>query len=180
MSHKSLAEGAIEIMQREEKVQKALALTEMILDGSNEVSFPGYPYFFEALGEKIIISVDVYKSGYECKDCGGKGSIGSIEAANYQTCTKCKGVGAVIVMPDSSKNMPTTGVVVSIGNLCPLDKMNYKIGDRIVFGAYAGNMIPTKAGIKFKIMDWNQAVCKIRGGEDLAAFDFVLQDQHSQ
>lgn len=48
---------------------------EIILDGSNKVSFPDYPYLFEALNEKILVSLDQYKSGYECKTCKGKGTV---------------------------------------------------------------------------------------------------------
>lgn len=48
---------------------------EIVLDGSNKVSFPDYPYFFEALNEKILVSLDQYKSGYECKTCKGKGMV---------------------------------------------------------------------------------------------------------
>ncbi len=48
---------------------------EIVLDGSNKVSFPDYPYFFEALNEKILVSLDQYKSGYECRTCKGKGTV---------------------------------------------------------------------------------------------------------
>lgn len=48
---------------------------EIVLDGSNKVSFPGFPYFFEALNEKVLVSLDQYKSGYECKTCKGKGTV---------------------------------------------------------------------------------------------------------
>lgn len=48
---------------------------EIVLDGSNKVSFPGFPYTFEALGEKILVSLDAFKSGYECRKCKGKGKI---------------------------------------------------------------------------------------------------------
>ena len=48
---------------------------EIVLDESNEVSFPGYPYTFEALNEKVLVALDQYKSGYECKTCKGKGKV---------------------------------------------------------------------------------------------------------
>jgi hypothetical protein len=57
--------------------------------------------------------------------------------------------------------------------------LNFDIGDRILFGPYAGNMIPTKAGTVFKILDWNQAWCRIDGAEDLGAFDFITLDEQS-
>ena len=48
---------------------------EIVLDGSNKVSFPNFPYLFEALNEKVLVSLDQYKSGYECKTCKGKGTV---------------------------------------------------------------------------------------------------------
>lgn len=48
---------------------------EIVLDGSNKVNFPGFPYLFEALNERILVSLDQFKSGYECKTCKGKGEV---------------------------------------------------------------------------------------------------------
>lgn len=48
---------------------------EIVLDGSNKVSFPGFPYFFTALNEKVLVSLDQFKSGYECRKCKGEGKI---------------------------------------------------------------------------------------------------------
>jgi len=215
------AEGVKQLFERIEKENAEKSTTEIVLDDTNEVSFPGFPYKFEALGEKILVSIDVFKSGYECKRCKGqknvqhlcgcetnghaglrygkedidaiKESLGD-EVANVrapmpcpdcegkpetqrfsETCPDCKGLGALLHLPDSSKNLPTTGVVVSMGSKCEPEKLGFKTGDRILFGPYAGSMIPTKAGLMFKILDAVQAWCKIRGGEDLAAFDFIIQ-----
>jgi co-chaperonin GroES (HSP10) len=217
-----LAEGAVEVLERTEKEKEDLSTQELQLDGSNKIRFPGYPYIFEALGEKIIVSIDVFKSGYECKVCKGKkrtksvcecernehpGLRYSIEeidivrssisdeiararsqmacpeckgdyvAARHDSiCPSCKGIGAVLVLPDTSKNLPTTGVVVSMGSQCNKEKLGYGIGDRILFGPYAGSMIPTKAGILFKILDAANAWCVIEGAEEMGQFDFILQD----
>ena len=48
---------------------------EIILDNTNKVSFPDFPYTFEALSEKILVSLDQFKSGYECRVCKGKGTV---------------------------------------------------------------------------------------------------------
>lgn len=221
---------ALEILDRGEKEKEDLSATSLVLDNSNEISFPGYPYIFEGLGEKILVSIDVFKSGYECKVCKGKRRIetrcscqaeghegkrysaeeiksiretlgdGIADAREAQlcpscdgdfvafqkneTCPSCQGRGAILILPDESKNLPTTGVVVSMGEATTptaraiLNKipLNYKVGDRILFGPYSGNMIPTKAGILFKIMDADAAWCKIKGANDLGQFDFILQD----
>ena len=218
-----LADGAREMLNRAKAEKEALSTTELTIDGSNRVAFPGFPYKFEALHKKIIVAIDVYKSGYECRTCKGKGrveikcecvkagkpgkrysskeieelriTLGADIAANraemtcsdcrgdpssiYQNyqCSDCKGLGMLLEVPDTSKSLPTTGVVVSIGNRVKLERINFKIGDRIIFGPYAGNMIPTKAGLMFKILDWNQAWTRVDGAEELGAFDFIIQDE---
>lgn len=176
MAQQNLAQAAVEVMERIEEEQVAVSAQEIVLDNSNKVSFPGYPYTFEALGDQILVSIDVFKSGYECKTCKGKKKIEvkiGRESA-FEECPACRGIGATLILPDNSKNLPTTGVVVSMGAEARA-KAAFKIGDRILFGAYAGKMIPTKVGLMFKYMDWNLGVLKIEGAEDMAAFDFILQ-----
>jgi hypothetical protein len=175
--HNALASGVKEILQRTEAENLAKSSQEIILDDSNKVSFPGYPYVFEALGEKILVSIDIFKSGYECRECQGKKVVEIKQGREsvFETCPACKGVGATLVLPDTSKNLPTTGVVVSIGfKAKELINGNYKCGDRILFGPYSGNMIPTKAGLMFKVMDWNAPWTRIKGADDMGAFDFIV------
>lgn len=219
MSQKKLNIEVAQAMERRDKELRAASAQEIKLDNTNKVSFPGFPYTFEALGEKILISIDVFKSGYECKVCGGTGrlkhececvtcghpgkkySTEQIEdirkdlgdsvadaravmvcpecggepasAARDEECAACHGRGAMLVLPEASKNLPTTGVVVSMGNIAK-ERASFTIGDRILFGAYAGQMIPTKVGLMFKYMDWNLGALKIEGAEAMAAFDFIL------
>lgn len=217
-----LAERAKALFERSEAEKENLSATELVIDGSNKVSFPGYPYKFEALGKKILVSIDIFKSGYECKVCKGKkkletlceceregragkrysneqiaeikkelgSDISDARAAlscpeckgdyvsmrRVETCSACKGMGALLVLPDTSKNLPTTGVVVSIGNRVNLERLNYKVGDRILFGPYAGSMIPTKSGLLFKVLDATNAWAKVEGANDLGAFEFILNE----
>lgn len=193
---------------------------ELKLDGSNKVSFPGFPYKFEALNEKILVSIDIFKSGYECKTCKGKRSIvtecscvkkgrpgyrysenelNEIKLAlgndiamarhgllcdecegdpekqsNTETCPACKGLGGLLVLPDTAKNLPSSGVVVSMGTVAK-QRADYKIGDRVLFSPHAGTMIPTKAGLMFKYMDWYQIALRVEGADELGAFDFMIQ-----
>lgn len=216
----SLEAGAKQMLER---MAENLSPTELVLDNSNKISFPGYPYLFEALQKKIIVSIDIFKSGYECKVCKGRkrletrceceeeeragmrysktdlaiiydqlgGDVAKARAElpcsackgdyvsmrRVETCSACKGLGAVLILPDANKNLPTTGVVVSIGSQVKKNRIDYKIGDRVLFGPYAGSMIPTKAGLLFKILDWNSPWCRVEGADDLGAFDFVLQDE---
>jgi co-chaperonin GroES (HSP10) len=169
----TLADAARSLLER-----KGKATTELTLDGTNKVSFPDQPYKLEALGKKIIVAIDIFKSGYECRACAGKGTQ-TTSAGIVLTCPDCKGRGFWLELPQTSKSLPTTGVVVSIGNRCNLEKLGYKIGDRIVFGPYAGSMLPTKLGLMFKILDWNQAWATVEGAEELGAFDFVMQAEVS-
>ena len=56
-----------------------------------------------------------------------------------------------IVLPDSAKDKPTRGKVVSVGNGRLLDdgtrsKLQVKAGDRVLFSSYAGELVPFKLG----------------------------------
>jgi co-chaperonin GroES (HSP10) len=188
--------------------------TIIIDDGTNEAGIPGFPYRFKAQGDKILVSVDIFKSGYECKECSGIGrlkgqcvcdstdrpgfkydSVGmAIEPTrrehtlcpvckgDYLThrvdieCPVCKGTGASLFIPDQSKVLPTTGVIVSVGSLVTNPEL--KNNTRVLFGAYTGVMIPTKAiGVVFKVLRDIEVLCIIKGGEEMAAFDFVNIDK---
>ena len=172
------------LYETEEAEKAASSAQEIKLDDSNLVSFPGFPYKFEALHEKILVSIDIFKSGYECKVCLGKKKIevkgNFAHGIGYKTteaiCPECKGSGALLILPDASKNLPTTGVVVSMGKKAR-ELASFKVGDRILFSPHAGQMIPTKAGLMFKWMDWYNGGIKITGADDLSAFDFIIQDE---
>jgi co-chaperonin GroES (HSP10) len=216
------AAGLAEMMKKTDAERARLSSLEVVIDSSNKISFPGYPYKMEALGEKILVSIDVFKSGFECKACNGKGkldqectcvsagragkkysesqledvrvSLGEAIAlsraesvcpnckgdfqsfSRHVECSACKGHGVTLFIPETSKNLPTTGVVVSMGRVAQ-EKADFKRGDRILFGAYAGDMIPTKLGLMFKCMDWNLAKAVIEGAESMNAFDFILHEE---
>lgn len=217
MSLSEQADKALELLKRtsENEVPQQIKL-----DRTNKVSFPGFPYKFEALHEKILVSIDIFKSGYECKVCKGKkkvlyecscvtkgrpgfryseGEIAELRASftaevaearrgmicpecknnpegqrREETCEACRGLGALLVLPQTSQNLPTTGVVVSMGREA-IQKASYTIGDRVLFSPHSGTMIPTKAGLMFKYMDWCQVGIKVEGADDLGAFDFIIQ-----
>jgi len=211
MSETTQQKGAVELVERgflarQEETQNIIVRD----DGTNTASIPGFPYIFEAMGDKILVAVDVYKSGYECKECKGTGKITShcacedsgrpgykyVEPANDvqkdmkcpeclgdfiskrvdKECSECKGKGALIWIPDQSKSMPTTGVIVSVGS--EVKNLRLKNHSRVLFGAYTGVMIPTKApGVVFKVLRDIEVLCTIQGGEDMAVFDFVVTDK---
>ncbi len=192
-------------------------------DGSNEAKIPGFPYIFRASGDKLLVAVDIFKSGYECKTCKGTGvleihcpcedtsrpgykysleqlksisnTLGAvvenerakmicpscngdyISSRKEETCAACKGLKTLLHMPDQSKSSPTTGVIVSLGPMVnPI--LNFHNHDRVLFGQYTGVMIPTKAlGVTFKVIRDIEVLCTIKGGEDLAVFDFITIDK---
>ena len=198
-----LAQKRLEL-EAEDAADAALkSSSEIVLDGSNKVTIPGYAYTFEALGERILVSLDIPLSGYECKTCLGRKRIkyqcecvtcgraglkytleqiedirkdlgDSVADARVSiVCPECNGVGGRVWIPRSAKEFPTTGVVVSMGSIAR-EKSEFKIGDRILFGFQTGTMIPNKAGLPFKYMDYYNGAIKIEGAEAMAAFDFVL------
>ena len=235
---------AAKAMVEREVIATQTRNTIIIDDGTNEAGIPGFPYKFRAQGDKILVSVDIFKSGYECKDCKGSGKLitrcpceatdrpgykytqnnldadmpfarveinknvvcehcGGIPDTKYkeEECKLCKGTGASLFIPDNSKVLPTTGVIVSVGRdtlrkqqirrfvfrYLPRflkNQFNYLIDNelksqtRVLFGAYTGVMIPTKApGVVFKVLRDIEVLCIIKGGEDMAAFDFVNIDK---
>jgi co-chaperonin GroES (HSP10) len=165
------------MMDRAQNEKLNQRMTTVELDSSNEVSFPEFPYKFRALREKILVTIDVFKSGYECKTCLGKKVVEEKQGREsvFTPCEVCKGTGVWLEIPDSAKMLPTTGVIVSMGSIAKekLTAENVHLGDRILFGAYAGSLIPTKSGVAFKYMDWQLCAVKITGAEDMAQFDFI-------
>ena len=205
-----------ELEDGKELVERQVLATQtknviIVDDGTNEVVIPGYPYKFEAKGDKILVSVDIFKSGYECKTCKGVGKVkvhcacedserpgfkyavpespaqystkcawceGNFESKRTEIpCGECGGKGGLLVIPDAGKLLPTTGVIVSMGSKVD-PELGLKMHDRVLFGAYVGQMIPTKApGVVFKAIRDIEIICVITGGDDMAAFDFVVIDK---
>lgn len=165
--------------------ERAKTMTSVQRDESNYASFPGFPYKIKARGESIIVVVDLFKSGYECKTCKGTGKIpmkrvdlakgGLVDS--YITCSTCNGKTGMLVLPDEAKSLPCTGVIVSIGpGASHRDDLN--LYDRVLFGPHSGRFIPiSKAGALLKIMHEREATAIVEGGEDLAAFDFIDIDK---
>lgn len=205
-------DGTKELLERQEKERLTNLGSVMVIDDDkNFATIPGFPYEFEAFGDKVLIAVDVFKSGYECKDCNGTGRIkedctcvkrgrpgfkynavaesepafnikcpecqGDYESKHKdETCAVCKGNGALIIVPEASKDMCTTGVIVSVGDsLAQYPRL--KNGVRVVFGRFSGTGLPTKAvGIMFKFLRVHEILGFIHKGEPLGSFDFVLPE----
>lgn len=128
---------------------------EVIVDGQNVCEIENLGISLMAVEDKIIIMFDEYKSGYECTDCKGSGKINQVcicESSghpgftnrfkvnpcancggNYENkrvvknCDTCKGVGSILVIPQTAKSLPTTGIVVSMGPETPAMKITTAI-----------------------------------------------------
>jgi hypothetical protein len=135
----------------------------------------------EAIENKILILIDKFRSGYECKACNETGIYSGCECAqagrygenstgkkcHYKdacdkqvigtTCLSCKGTGSTIVMPENARAIPTSGVIVSIGPKCT----TRQIGERVLFGAHTGYYLPFKGNAKIRAMREDEPLCLI-------------------
>lgn len=152
----------------------------------------------EAIEDRILILIDKFRSGYECKDCAetgiyiscecerashpGKNRLGGICKycdGNYQerkgrTCPSCKGTGSTVIMPENARAIPTSGVIVSIGPKCT----TRSIGERVLFGAHTGYYLPFKGNAKIRVMREDEPMCKILAiGNNEVMGDFLQVDE---
>jgi co-chaperonin GroES (HSP10) len=137
---------------------------------SDAVEFTVAGVSFRAKGDRIVIVEDPFVSGYECRTCHGPGTLPCNTCDNGRsrvnqeivckiclgsmkfTCPDCQGKGVIkggLVIADKSQRRPTTGKIVSAGAMVgykligdTYQKMeSYKIGDRVMYGSFAGHSI---------------------------------------
>lgn len=131
-----------------------------------------------AIGHRILVLEDEFKSGYECKVCDGSGhtnekcphckgtgmwksrqdngpcpdcEVGTSDgrkSLGYVLCPACKGKSGIIVIPDNAKRRPLTGVVLSVG----ADVKEFKVGTRVMYTNFTGTDFEVMGGIKLRIM----------------------------
>jgi co-chaperonin GroES (HSP10) len=186
---------------------------EIVVDGQNVVELEKLGISLMAVEDKIIVMFDDYKSGFECKTCNGKTMIEDCPTCHRTgtdrfdqvcktclgdskfsyLCPECKGKGGILVIPDTAKSLPTTGIVVSMGPTTPAMKIIWwlrkfkflkfwlmskllntpiRLGSRVIFGPHVGTMIPFKGNIKLKIMRVHEPLA-VLFGKDTAARDFI-------
>ncbi|HET7641139.1 MAG TPA: hypothetical protein VFK47_20690 [Ktedonobacteraceae bacterium] len=140
---------------------------------------------FWALGDRILIQEDEFKSGYECNfcsgtgrtpchACGGSGTSMVVSGARCsfcsgqgtETCPECNGKGGLIITPDIAQRRPTTGKIVSKG-----DKVEtLKPGDSVLYSNFAGYVIDLeRAGRKvtLRIIHESEVLCGMEGQLEL-------------
>lgn len=110
---------------------------------------------FWALGDRLLIEEDEFKSGFECETCGGSGRLkcASCDGSGAsrvvkdakcvpcggngkRICPECGGKGGLIITPDIAQRRPTTGTIVSAGHKCHLS-----VGSKVMFSNFAGYVV---------------------------------------
>lgn len=153
----------------------------------------------ESVEDKIIVRLDEFRSGFECKHCGGSGieppcicsgtgtnRLGgtckncngdSTKFAGGGDCSVCKGIGSSLILPDSAKSLPSSGRIVSCGPGC----IARKVGERVLFGVHTGYFLPFKGNVKLRIMRETEVLCKVYmiapEKEALALGDFLTVEE---
>lgn len=154
----------------------------------------------ESIGDKILILIDKFKSGYECKDCNETGVFKSCECERsghagqnrlggickycsglYETrrglsCSACKGTGTTLIMPENARSIPTSGIIVSIGPDCKVRR----VGERVLFGAHTGYYLPFKGAAKIRCMREDEPLCIIYAVDNNYTVDEFIQIEENQ
>jgi len=154
----------------------------------------------EAIEDKILILIDKFKSGYECKDCNEtgiyaacpcsiRGEFGIKEngkACSFKdactrqiignTCLTCKGTGTTLALPENARAIPTSGVIVSLGPLAT----KRKLGERVLFGAHTGYYLPFKGTAKIRCMRQDEPLCLIHAIDNTQTLGDFIQIEEFQ
>lgn len=160
---------------------KPLNAIEVSTKQDNIIFIVGGKLGLEAIGDKILILIDKFKSGYECKDCNETGIYIACECARAgtygikpsgkvchfreacdrqtvgATCRTCNGTGSTLKIPETARAIPTSGVIVSIGP----GVTKRQIGERVLFGAHTGYFLPFKGNAKIRCMREDEPLCLI-------------------
>jgi co-chaperonin GroES (HSP10) len=132
--------------------------------------------------DRIVVEEDKFRSGYECLNCDGEGTVdckrcagtGTIAGSrcvfctNGQTvCPTCQGKGATVVIPETAKRRVTTGIVRAIG---PKIQNRSLVGQRILYSNFAGNHMELIAENNKKIL-----ICILNESEMILRLDKTLK-----
>ena len=165
----------------------------IIKSGNHEIGL-------ECVFDKVIVLMDKFKTGFECTKCEGecylnepcdfcktspglegKGTENERpcrmccppnlmqsggQKPGYKVCPQCKGKGGTIIAPETSKMKVSSGVVTS----CGPDVKNFKVGDRVLHGFWAGTEISMKQKSVLRIMGEQEIMCKIYGTQKFDEF----------
>lgn len=93
------------------------------------------------------------RHGALCEDCAG--DFMSKRSRVEIDCPVCKGKGGNIIIPDSAKSLPTTGVVLSKGP----DVTKIRLHRRIIATPFSGTFLPMKGNARIKVYTENEPLC---------------------
>ncbi len=146
------------------------------------------------IGDRILVQVDPFKSGFECKTCNGVGHTdevcgnckgkkfeevgefiqpcracsvgisGARKSHGFKLCPDCHGKQATIIIPEDAEKPPTTGKVLAIG----LQVTEFKVGTRVLFSNYTGTRLDI-AGLDLRVMKQHDVFCEVKGYDDKSA-----------
>lgn len=187
-------DGLKEMLERQEKESLINRKASVTWDESKQYVYVVQGKIaLQAVEDKIIVLLDRFKTGYECKLCDGDG-LGRLcatcrENPGYDrfgqpcktcfgkpdvflggNCQYCKGKGSLVVIPESSKALPTSGIIVSVGPKCEYRK----VGQRVLFGAHIGYFLPFKGNVRLRTMREYEPLANIFMLDD--STEEVLQD----
>lgn len=137
---------------------------------------------FYAMGDRVLILEDEFKTGYECSGCGGSGRVvcescdgtgksktsrsgarcATCAGEGSGTCTVCDGKGGLIVAPETAQRRPTTGKVVSVGHKV----QTVQLGQSVMYSNFAGFVVDLKRAGKdvcLRLLHENEILCGMEG-----------------
>jgi co-chaperonin GroES (HSP10) len=142
---------------------------------------------FWAVGDRVLIEEDEFRTGFECASCEGKRKINCNNCAGTGvvshggptlkcsacdgegkiTCATCQGKGALIIAPETAERRPTSGKVISAGPRCTM----LKPGDAVLYSNFAGYVVDlARAGkpITMRILHETEVLARMEGHLTLA------------
>lgn len=133
---------------------------------------------FKALGDRLILEEDPFRSGYECQRCEGRCKVACDDCHGTQTkdngkkcsvcsdgfvrCPECGGKGGTLIAPDTAQRRPTSGTVRSVGPSCK----ELKLGDTVLYSNFAGYVVDlARAGgtITLRILHETEILAQMEG-----------------
>jgi co-chaperonin GroES (HSP10) len=161
------------------------APTVSLMEKSQPSRFKAGDVSFYALGDRVIVREDEFKSGYECRTCSGHGKVvcsncdgtghskvnahakcSACHGETTQTCPDCEGKGGVLIVPEQSQRRPSSGMIVSVGEDCKV----LKEGENVLYSNFAGYAIDLdRAGIStcLRILHEKEILCRVEGHLEL-------------
>lgn len=183
-----------------EKEQELPSQTLETKESDNVIFIVAGKLGLEAIEDKILVLIDKFKSGYECRDCdetgifiacpctklGTPGTNANGRTCHYteacakqqvgNRCRTCNGTGSTLVMPENARAIPTSGVIVSKGPNCKVRE----VGERVLFGAHTGYYLPFKGAAKIRVMREDEPMCKIYASNNNEVLGDFIQIEEQQ